>query len=581
MKKTFNKTLKMIQINWDTLILFQIFYNVLFLILKSFYNKSLSIVMRDVGIDYVSFENIFYLLSKPLIVLMGFVFILLLGVYIYIELVAIIHYCRYSAKGIRITFMELYHELLQEVIKLPKRIPLVIWFFFLIGLSSLPLNSVFVSGLDIPEFIMRYIEDNVYLFSGYLLFLMGLFILFIYWLFVPHIMILEDRSFSDSVKKSCQLVKRSFFSTLIGIVLWNGLLNIFLYLSYIAVLLIIIFMSNNGFVVREFWVWFNNLNNLYGLIKGILIVGGNFCFITCLYYQRIGNVISYQKVHRSFGRLFIRLTTITFILYVSIDLFNPYIDSNYPNSKLIIAHRGGGDFAVENTIAAIKVGIDSPADYLEIDVQETKDGEIVLYHDASLNRLTGINKKVSEMSLRELKKISIGNLEDEVIATLDEVLELVKGKKKLMIELKENSKNSTLVIMVLEKIKQYDMMNDCIIAASYIETIDYVKILSKEVDTAYITAISFGDISVIEEDIDYLALEATYINSSIINSIHDGLKKVLVWTVNDQRNLRKLIRMPIDGVITDNPYLAKYILENRGIDFFTDLLISGLLKNDQ
>lgn len=108
-------------------------------------------------------------------------------------------------------------------------------------------------------------------------------------------------------------------------------------------------------------------------------------------------------------------------------------------TKNLIAHRGLHDVnggIVENSIESFKLAIDKKY-IIELDVHISKDGEIVVFHDDNLNRVTGVNKKISEVTYDEIKKLKLKNT-DSYIPTLQEILMLVDGKVPLLIEIKNN-----------------------------------------------------------------------------------------------------------------------------------------------
>ena len=105
------------------------------------------------------------------------------------------------------------------------------------------------------------------------------------------------------------------------------------------------------------------------------------------------------------------------------------------NEKLlIIAHRGAKADRVENTLAAFATAAEQGADGIELDVQFSADKRLVIFHDHSLRRVIGSNKKVSDLSLSELQSIDLG--EDQRIPTLDELFEMMGPRLLYNIELK-------------------------------------------------------------------------------------------------------------------------------------------------
>lgn len=118
------------------------------------------------------------------------------------------------------------------------------------------------------------------------------------------------------------------------------------------------------------------------------------------------------------------------------------------------AHRGlHGDGVPENSLAAFSLACEAGVG-IELDVHLSKDGKIVVFHDESLARMTGCDRRVGELSLDELKALSLGGT-DQTIPTLDEVLALVDGRVPLLIELKGENTNTALCPSVAERMRAY------------------------------------------------------------------------------------------------------------------------------
>ncbi len=142
------------------------------------------------------------------------------------------------------------------------------------------------------------------------------------------------------------------------------------------------------------------------------------------------------------------VTSILWILrgYLQQKLMGTPSESLKNSAFLVIAHRGASGYAPENTLASIRKGLDMGADMVEIDIHLSKDGEVVVIHDATLERTTDGTGKVQSKTLEELKKLNAGSwfgkeFSQEKIPTLKEVIDLMDGKALLLIELKNDSKN--------------------------------------------------------------------------------------------------------------------------------------------
>jgi len=126
------------------------------------------------------------------------------------------------------------------------------------------------------------------------------------------------------------------------------------------------------------------------------------------------------------------------------------------SKPLIIAHRGESFDAPENTLAAINLAWERGAEAVEIDIQFSKDRELVVIHDTDTKRLAGIDKKVVDQTLEELKKLDVGvwkaiQFKDEKIPTLKEVLDTIKNGKRLIIEMKSGPETISILKPTLQE----------------------------------------------------------------------------------------------------------------------------------
>ena len=133
---------------------------------------------------------------------------------------------------------------------------------------------------------------------------------------------------------------------------------------------------------------------------------------------------------------------------------------------VVVAHRGYSRVAPENSMSAFRKAIEVGADVIELDVQETSDGVIVVCHDRDLMRLAGDSRAIADITFAELRKLDIGRrfspeFAGERIATLDEVIALARGKIKLQIELKYYGKDHGLAEKVADLIRREDFEAQC------------------------------------------------------------------------------------------------------------------------
>lgn len=224
--------------------------------------------------------------------------------------------------------------------------------------------------------------------------------------------------------------------------------------------------------------------------------------------------------------------------------------------QLVVGHRGASGLAPENTIRAHRVAHEVGANMVEIDVQETLDGKIVCIHDYEVDRTTNGSGAIAELSYREIQELDAGS--GEKIPTLDEVLDFVRGKMKLNIELKVTNIEKE----VLAAVKKRDMVSDVMISSFLHGTLVATRTIDNIVSTAVLVTHMKDEIIsyVIEHEAN--ALNPLYhgITSEIISDAHSNNIQVFPWTVNDSTKMQDLYKMGVDGIITDFPNVAVKIL---------------------
>lgn len=224
----------------------------------------------------------------------------------------------------------------------------------------------------------------------------------------------------------------------------------------------------------------------------------------------------------------------------------------------ITAHRGDSIKALENTIPAFEKAIESGADWIELDVKETRDNVPVVFHDSSLKRLMGQDGTIREMTLEEIKKLhpaaSMGPGYNNVkIPTLEETLDTCKGRIKLNIEIKEDgTESSDFTERVIQLIRDKGMTDQCMITSFCYTVLEKVKAVEPSLKTGYIRSKDIEDFSQYPAADQYM-LSIELIRKDRVDQIHSLGKKVTAWTVNDLYSLRKCESAQVDDMITDDP----------------------------
>lgn len=232
----------------------------------------------------------------------------------------------------------------------------------------------------------------------------------------------------------------------------------------------------------------------------------------------------------------------------------------------IMAHRGSSAAAPENTLASVKQAIVDRADFVEIDVQETADGQVVVFHDSDFKKLAGVDLKIWDATLRDLRQIDIGSsfsskFSDQRVPTLAQVLKTCKGKIRVNIELKYHGHNQQLEQRVVDIVEAHGMAANIVAMSLQLDAVRKVKALRPDWKVGLLMSVSAGAIRRV--DADFFAVNAAFVDSHFIQRAHDADKEVYVWTVNDAPSMSLMISHGVDGIITDKPALAREVLEQR------------------
>jgi len=247
---------------------------------------------------------------------------------------------------------------------------------------------------------------------------------------------------------------------------------------------------------------------------------------------------------------------------------------------LVIAHRGASGLAPENTLASISKAIEIGVDRIEMDLRQTLDGEVVVLHDKTIIRTTNGWGSLRKIPLKKLKRYSAGSWFDpafssETVPTFREVLELVKGRATLLLEVKDGTPyHPGIEKRIIELVNEYAANEWCIVQ-SFNDRIlnNFRKLPEFQTDmqklfAAFIPVAPFyGGSKFSYKRLRTYAyaqevnISRRYVNPRVIRKVHTMGKKVNVWTVNETSALEKFVDWGVDGIITDYPERLNAVLK--------------------
>lgn len=234
---------------------------------------------------------------------------------------------------------------------------------------------------------------------------------------------------------------------------------------------------------------------------------------------------------------------------------------------LVFAHRGAKQGAPENTVPAFEAAIRMGADGIELDVQYSSDGKLVIFHDLSLEKTSNGTGRVSAHTFEELRQLDAGSHFDAAFAgtqipTLDEALETAKGRLLVNIELKTvEIAQSNLGPDTVEAVRRHGMANDVVISSFNPFALRKSKAAGPEIEHALLLAPDLAGwmrwgLTLRHSRADGLHPEKGMATAGYIAAARRRHLPVRVWTVNDEADARRLAGLGVDALITDTPDIA-------------------------
>lgn len=589
MKNSYLKTLsRIIRYNLKTLIqfefLFKFILSLIFLPAAAFcFNTAIKIS----GFTYLSLENITDFLLNPLSLLMLIVLIIFLTSITMLDISALIFLFDASYNRCKIGIKELIKASVQQCGELFrfKNFSVAFLVLFLIPFLNIGVGSNVIASIRIPEFILDFIESNEALFLFYFIIYIILVSLFSRWLYSLHYMVLEDKDFKSARIASKNLIKRNTLKDYLKILLVQILLS-FLYILFLLSGLLIIFLFNQkiGFLtVKSTLIAFAVLFIASALIVFANISNGlSYAVLSCLFYkhkiekkEEIIPVFIEKKEKNSkkkkFARIFVSVISALVLLCFSgltAQVLDGKADLNiqFVRNTEITAHRGASAHYPENTMSAFEGAKNFKADWIELDVQQTKDREIIVFHDYNLSRITGLNKEISELTYEEIRNLDAGSFfnekfSDERIPLLSDVLKFASDNQiKLNIELKPSGKETDFEKQIIELIKAYNFEEQCVVTSQNYQVLIRIKNLDPNIKTVYVMSIAIGNITDAQYA-DAFSVEAANVNKALVDQVHASGKEIYAWTVNTEESINRMIDLNVDNIITDNIELGKNLIE--------------------
>lgn len=454
----------------------------------------------------------------------------------------------------------------------------------LIPFVDSPLSRSFFALFNVPILLQnKVLNIPVATAAVYVLILLGAIYLVLRWIFVLHYIVLEGKTIGAAVRSSQTLTRGHRLKLLAALLLLNAAVVGAGFAAISSLSYLPSWLNRN--MLKAFTDHYSlTLSAVLTYLFTLMIMPANLILLTRLFYlfesRRGIRPRDRLRLYRSaLGRLEQRfanalrryprkrlLHASVAVVYVALALFVGFrANDNLVYAKwsvVVSAHRGDTENAPENSLAAVRGAIEKGLHAVELDVQLTKDGVAVLNHDATLYRMAGTTDRVSDLTFAEIGRLSIGqDAEGEPlpIPTLGEVLDEAKGRIRLLLDLKPYGSGKALAQEVVRLVQAYDMEKDVYIQSFDGDSLRQVRALAPDIRIGQIMYFALGNLSTL--DVDFYTVEQVMATESFVGRAHKAGREVWVWTVNGKRNLKEVMKLRVDGIITDTPVLAQSMVE--------------------
>lgn len=568
---------------YRSLIIFEFFHKVImFAILYPLFVFGIRFVMKATGIKYLT-NNFFYsFIMSPQAIIFIILLVLLYGIGIMTELncVDIMLYLAETGKR-----ADIYRICINGVKKTAKVLfPWNIGIVFYCVLECICINAFIVFNTfrknDLADMAIKTIVNNNMLKLWIAMIFIGIMIVVIFGYFTLNIFINDGGTFVQSYKKSIHLVQNHFFKIAGHIIVFNiGAAAAYIAL-YIIMSVIVIFgvyvlnLTHMGIAIYLTFVRF--FRQIISVIFLFMSVPISYMIINHTFRNAMLEQIPDKKGYDE-GTIYVSrnkkiLIDFVVIVAIAINVFtliktktmDVFWGIEFFDNTQIVAHRGSSRVYPENTMLAFNQAVDELADCIELDVRQTADGELIVMHDLSLRRTTGVKEDASSLTLSEIKQLDAGSwkspkFKGEQIPELSEVLEYAHGRIRLNIEIKTGKSDNNFAKKLVGLLEKYDMVDSSVVTAFDYDILKEIKSLNENIKTGYILSVAYGDYFGMK-DIDFFSISYAFVSTDMVTRAHEHDKEVYAWTVNSEKSIKRMLECGVDGIITDNPVLAREII---------------------
>lgn len=562
-------------------------------------------IMSLMGYTYLAFDNLMAFLWNPMTLVLLVGLIIFIALYTLFDIITVIVILNQSCQGKTVRVIEAIVVSLKKcrgILRL-ENLGFLGWVILVMPFISVGVATSFLTTLRVPSFILEFIWQNRWLTALVVSVIVIWLVVLVKVIYALHYYVIENKNFMQAMRASIKLNKKTWWQDLLILMATQVLVTVaYLLVTAVGILALMLVARiwggtlANEMVVGAIWVLITIMFVL-GVIFALPIC---FAMISVLFYRHQGKqqavelqieVKRGKKAERRDQQVTGVIGILIMLAILECVVFNYRFRRGDYNAVLtqlvgteVTAHRGASAVFPENTMKAFEEASRLGADYIELDVQETCDGEIVVVHDRNLARLAGVKKNVDEMTWAEIQELEVGShfkeeFWGEKIPTLKEAVVFAKEAGiKLNIELKTMGRED-LVQKVMDVVNEEEFQNNVVISSTLYELLQQVEEKDSRFVTIYVMGMMYGDVLPLQAA-DGFSLEASNVTLDFINAAHEAGKVVYAWTVNSEDKIWRMVELGVDNIVTDDVTLAKEVIsQSRTSGFVNEYvrLIRGLL----
>ncbi len=589
--KKIRKAAKLVFYNWRPIAGFEILYklaSVVFFAPLLF--GAFNLAMTLAGYSYLTLENVIPFVLKPVTLLMLAIILILAAVYSMVDISAAVFTLDQSVQGNRVTFRQILRFAVRNAVRVcrPKNILLVPVVLLLLPFVNIGLASGFLTTVSIPEFILDYIRANAVLSVLFATVAIALTVVAVRWLYAFFYFTLEGRGFSEAREKSVALGRGKRVRDFVQLLLMQLGMAI-VYMVFLLLLIAAASLVGKLFSGIFLLKWLGSTAVWLGIVLALAVIAAlsvplGYGCVGILYYRRkeeTGEEVIHtaapvlrERRHKGLVKglgvaaaCVVAAVSLTLGFLLSTGRINPNIE--YLRTVEITAHRGASAYYPENTMAAFEGAKALGADWIELDVQQSKDGKIFVAHDTNFRRTTGVSANSWELTYDEIAALDAGSFfsreyAGEKMPLLSEVIAFAKQNgMRLNIELKPTGHETDFEKCVVDEIRSAGFADSCVITSQVYEVLEHVKAYDDGITTVYVMSLAYGDLNKLTAA-DHFSVEAMNATRSMISQVHNAGKELYVWTVNAKESITRMVELNVDNIITDDIELARScVVESR------------------